>query len=47
MMLFGLELRKAPEREARIVDVACTHCGRSYRVAVGNLRVGNYCTSCK
>jgi hypothetical protein len=31
----------------RLVRVVCHHCGATYYVSHGEIRVGNYCMECK
>jgi hypothetical protein len=33
--------------EASVVGVKCYHCGRVFTLSVSNVRVYNYCTSCR
>jgi hypothetical protein len=47
MELLGLRITKAPKPEPEIVSVACYGCARTFRTGVSNLRVYNYCNSCK
>jgi len=34
-------------KKSDMTDVVCSHCAKSYRTHVKNVRVMNYCTSCK
>jgi len=48
MYLFGLELRKDTRiKDIKDVMVTCSRCSRNYMTSVNNIRVPNYCSSCK
>jgi len=47
MELLGLRITKAIKPEPEIVTVTCYGCARTYVVAASEVRVYNYCNSCK
>ena len=46
MYLFGLELRR-DRRTKDVVMVTCSRCSKDYVISADNMRVPNYCPSCK
>jgi hypothetical protein len=47
MELLGLRITKAPKPEPETLSVACYGCARTFVVAASEVRVYNYCNSCK
>lgn len=49
MFLLGLEIRKDRQdrKEKNLSMVSCYHCGRVISVTKENLRVANFCSSCR
>ena len=46
MHIFGLEIKK-DDRVKEMTTVTCYRCAIEFKVSSDNLRVYNYCVSCK
>jgi hypothetical protein len=47
MELLGLSITKAIKPKPETVSVACYGCARNINIGVSELRVYNYCSTCK
>jgi len=47
MELLGLRITKAPKPEPETVTVTCYGCARTFSVGASQVRVYNYCSTCK
>jgi len=41
------KLKKREPKRGDVIKVACHHCGKVYDIAMKNIRVGNYCSTCR
>jgi len=47
MELLGLRITKAIKPAPEVVTVTCYGCARTFRTGASNVRVYNYCSTCK